>query len=173
MNRLDIPVGLKRHGSFQVPRRGKGRLTRALGLVGVLAVAGALGHLRAQNRSLVWGVIAPGGTSTGSVYSISGTVGQPAAASMSGGQFSVQGGYWGVIAVLQTPSAPLLKLTATRTNAVIAWPASASAYILEQNTNLATTNWTAVGQSPAGAGTELRVIVPLPAGNVFYRLRAL
>jgi hypothetical protein len=141
------------------------------GFLMALVIAGALGPILAQNYSLDWAVIAPTGTSTGSTYSVTGTVGQPAAAAMSGGRFSVQGGYWGVIAVLQTPGAPALKITVTKTNAVISWTASASTYRLEQNSDLNTTNWTAVGQEPVGFGAEFRVAIPPPSGNAFYRLR--
>lgn len=47
-----------------------------------------------------------GGTSTGGVYSVSGTIGQPdAGAPMTGGQYSLTGGFWPLYAV-QTPGAP-------------------------------------------------------------------
>lgn len=36
-----------------------------------------------------------GGTSTGGTYSLSGTIGQPDAGVMSGGTFSLVGGFWG------------------------------------------------------------------------------
>jgi hypothetical protein len=35
-----------------------------------------------------------GGTSTGGVYSVSGTIGQPEAGTMSGGNFTLTGGFW-------------------------------------------------------------------------------
>ena len=38
-----------------------------------------------------------GGTSTGGVYSLSGTIGQPDAGTMSGGNYSLAGGFWGAI----------------------------------------------------------------------------
>jgi hypothetical protein len=36
-----------------------------------------------------------GGTSTGGVFSLSGTIGQPDASSSSGGAYTVKGGFWG------------------------------------------------------------------------------
>jgi len=36
-----------------------------------------------------------GGTSTGGVYTVSGTIGQPDAGAMSGGSYSLAGGFWG------------------------------------------------------------------------------
>src|ERR1017187_3908814 len=66
----------------------------------------------AQNYSVDWYKISGGGgTSTGAVYSVSGTIGQPdASGAMSGGQYSVTGGFWALYAV-QTPGAPALTIT--------------------------------------------------------------
>jgi hypothetical protein len=42
-----------------------------------------------------WTVDGGGGTSTGGVFSLSGTIGQPDASSSSGGAYTVKGGFWG------------------------------------------------------------------------------
>ena len=47
-----------------------------------------------------------GGTSTGGGYTVTGTIGQPDAGTMGGGTFSLNGGFWGIIAAIQTPGAP-------------------------------------------------------------------
>src|SRR5262245_16939837 len=62
-----------------------------------------------------------GGTSTGGVYSVSGTVGQPDTASASGGSFKVTGGFWSIFAVPE-PGVPRLSIVRSGTNAVISWP---------------------------------------------------
>ena len=51
----------------------------------------------AQQYSVDWYKVAGGGgTSTNGQYSVSGTIGQPdASAAMSGGPYSVTGGFWG------------------------------------------------------------------------------
>ena len=55
----------------------------------------------AQSYSIDWFTIdGGGGTSTGGVYSVSGTIGQPDAGAMSGGSYALTGGFWGAI---QTP----------------------------------------------------------------------
>jgi len=60
----------------------------------------ALASARAQNFSIDWFTIdGGGGTSTGA-YSVSGTIGQSDAGTMSGGNYSLVGGFWGE---LQTP----------------------------------------------------------------------
>jgi hypothetical protein len=64
-----------------------------------------------QSYSLAWSTIdGGGGTSTGGVYSVSGTIGQPDAGTMNSGDFSVTGGFWALYAV-QTPGAPWLTIT--------------------------------------------------------------
>jgi hypothetical protein len=80
-----------------------------------LMIAGlllALPTLHAQSYSIDWYKIAGGGgTSTGSVYSVSGTIGQPdAGMAMSGGGFSVSGGFWSLISVVQTAGLPNLTI---------------------------------------------------------------
>src|SRR6202030_1357655 len=65
----------------------------------------------AQNYSIDWYKIAGGGgTSTGGVYSVSGTIGQhDAAGPMTGGNYSLTGGFWSLFAV-QSPGAPTLRI---------------------------------------------------------------
>src|SRR5436853_4452634 len=100
----------------------------------VLITLGAL-SARGQSYSIDWYTIdGGGGTSTGGVYQVSGTIGQPDAGHMSGGNFSLDGGFWGIIAAVQTPGAPLLRVLLTATNTVIvAWPSSATGFNLQQN----------------------------------------
>jgi len=66
---------------------------------------------------------------------------------------------------------PLLTIARTTTNTVLlSWPSPSTDFTLQQNTNVATTNWTAVGTTPADDGTTKTVIVNPPVGNRFYRL---
>jgi len=114
-----------------------------------------------------------GGTSTGGVYSVSGTIGQPdAGPTMSGGNYSVDGGFWGLIAAVQTPGAPLLFITLTTTNtALVSWPSPSTDFTLQQNTNsVAGVNWSNVVTTPTDNGTIKYIIVNPPTGNRFYRL---
>src|SRR3954465_427980 len=127
----------------------------------------------AQSYSIDWFTIdGGGGSSTGGAYSLSGTIGQPDAGRMSGGNFSLDGGFWGLIAAVQTPGAPLLRIFLTATNTVIiAWPTAAAGFNLEQNGNLATAAWGNVTNAVNVVGSENQVTVAPPAGNQFYRLR--
>ena len=67
----------------------------------------------AQQYSVDWYKISGGGgTSTGGVYSVSGTIGQQdASGPMTGGSYSLTGGFWALISVVQTPGAPNLIIT--------------------------------------------------------------
>ena len=128
----------------------------------------------AQSYSIDWYKVAGGGgTSTGSVYSVSGTIGQhDAGPTMSGGNYSLIGGFWAVLAV-QTPGAPLLKIFLTSTNtAVVSWPAPSTGFSLQQNTDLSTTNWVAPTETINNNGTVNFIIVSPPASQRFYRLKS-
>ena len=94
----------------------------------------------AQTYNIDWHTIdGGGGTSTGGVYSVTGTIGQPDAGAMSGGNFSLSGGFWGIIAAVQTPGAPLLTITLSNSFAIVAWPDNAAGFRLENNSNLSIT----------------------------------
>ena len=113
-----------------------------------------------------------GGTSTGGVYSVTGTIGQPdAGATMTGGQYSLTGGFWSLYAV-QTPGAPLLSITLTPTNtAMVYWPSPSTGWTLQENTNsVSSANWTD-HPFPQDNGAIRYIIVTPPAGNRFYRLK--
>lgn len=127
----------------------------------------------AQDYAIDWYTIdGGGGTSTGGVYTVSGSIGQPDAGTMSGGQFTLQGGFWSVIAV-QTPGAPLLSVRYTTTNTVlVSWPKPAEGWTLEYATELGAGSdvWTPIPPPYQTTGTNCQVIEPSPLGNKFYRL---
>jgi hypothetical protein len=128
---------------------------------------------QAQNYSIDWyKVSGGGGSSTGGTYQVSGSIGRhDAGGPMTGGNFSLTGGFWALYAV-QTPGAPLLRIFLTPTNtAVVAWPYPSTGWNLQQNTNLATTNWVTPAQTVNNNGTINYIIVNPPTGNRFYRLK--
>ena len=128
----------------------------------------------AQSFSIDWFTIdGGGGTSTGGVYRVSGTVGQPdAGPTMSGGNYSVEGGFWSLIAAVQTPGAPTLNIRLTATNtALVSWPFPSTGFVLEQNPALGTTNWTSVTNTESNDGVFKWVVVPANTGNKLYRLK--
>ena len=127
----------------------------------------------AQSYSIDWFTVdGGGGTSTGGVYSVSGTIGQPDAGKMSGGNYTLDGGFWGVIAAVQTPGAPTLYIARTTTNTVaVFWPSPSTGFTLQQNTNsVSSVNWSNVLTAPLDDGSTKTVIVNPPTGNRYYRL---
>jgi hypothetical protein len=127
----------------------------------------------AQPYTINWHKIAGGGgTSTGGVYSVSGTIGQhDAGGPLTGGNFSLAGGFWALTAV-QTPGAPTVGIVLTSTNtAVVYWPSPSTGFSLQVNTDLTTGNWTAPGETVQDNGTIKYIIVNPPTGRKFYRLK--
>jgi hypothetical protein len=95
-------------------------------LLRVLLVAAALTSpsLLAQQYAIDWFTIdGGGGTSTGGVYSLSGTIGQPDAGRMTGASYALDGGFWGFVGTIQTPGAPLLNVERIGTSVRVFWPA--------------------------------------------------
>jgi beta propeller repeat protein len=65
----------------------------------------------------------------------------------------------------------VLRVALTSTNTVLlAWPAALTGYDLQQNADLATTNWLAVTNPSVVVGDEKQVIFDPNPGNRFYRL---
>jgi hypothetical protein len=127
----------------------------------------------AQLYTISWHKIAGGGgTSTGGVYSVSGTIGQhDAGGPLTGGNFSLAGGFWALTAV-QTPGAPTLGIVLTSTNtAMVYWPSTSTGFSLQVNTDLTTGIWTAPGETVQDNGTIKYIIVNPPTGRKFYRLK--
>jgi hypothetical protein len=122
----------------------------------------------AQQYSIDWYKVAGGGgTSTGGVYAVSGTIGQPdASAPLSGGNYSVTGGYWSLINVVQTPGAPTLTITYVGNQAVISWPPSFTGFTLQTNTTLASGTW---GNYLGNVVNNSITNAPV-RGNLFFRL---
>ena len=114
----------------------------------------------AQSYSVYWHKAA------GGVYAVSGTIGQPdASGAMTGGNYSVTGGFWSLYAV-QTPGAPLLTITYVGGQAVVSWSPSVTGWTLQTNNNLAAGTW----GNYAGQVVNNRVTNAPPKGNVFFRL---
>jgi hypothetical protein len=127
----------------------------------------------AQQYSIDWHKISGGGgTSTGGNYSVSGTIGQPDASSaMTGGNYSLTGGFWSLISVVQTSGAPVLTITHSGSNVTVSWPSPSTGFVLQQNDNLSTANWTASGFMVSSNSTTMSITIIAPPGNLFFRLK--
>ena len=132
--------------------------------------------LPAQTYSLDWFTMdGGGGTSTGGVYSVSGMIGQPDAGVMSGGSYSLVGGFWGVVAAIQTPGAPLLSVERLGGSVRVFWPLPATGFVLDQTASLASPpaaiSWSQVPIPYSTNATHISTTVPSPTGHKYYRLR--
>ncbi|MGA3283382.1 MAG: hypothetical protein ABSD57_02835 [Verrucomicrobiota bacterium] len=135
-------------------------------------VFGAAG-LRSQQYSVDWYKIAGGGgTSSNGQYSVSGTIGQhDAGGPMTGGSYSLTGGFWSLIAVVQTPGLPNLTITVAGPNSVVvSWPDTGS-YTLQTNNNLSTSNWLGYGGTINNSNGTNSITITPPSGNLFFRLK--
>src|SRR5512138_854439 len=95
-----------------------------------------------QQYSVDWFTIdGGGGTSTGGIYSIEGTIGQPDAGTMNGGQYSLTGGFWSLICIVQTDGAPLLTITRSGNDIIVSWPADSAGWTLQQSEDIASAHW--------------------------------
>ena len=123
--------------------------------------------VHAQSYSINWYKISGGGgTSVGGSYQVGGTIGQhDASGAMTGGNYSLTGGFWALFAV-QTPGAPLLTITYSNSQAIVSWPSSVTGWTLQTNGNLNTTNWV----NYSGAIINNTVTNSPPKGNLFFRL---
>src|ERR1017187_6229082 len=89
-------------------------------VAGGLLFAAAQIALRAQKYLIDWyKVSGGGGTSTGGVFSVTGTIGQhDAGGPMTGGSYSLTGGFWALYAV-QTLGAPVVNITYANNQALV------------------------------------------------------
>ncbi len=149
-------------------------MKKRINLLALLAVVFSAYSLPAQSYSIDWFTMdGGGGTSTGGVYSVSVTIGQPdAGPAMTGGNFSVTGGFWSLVSAVQTPGAPTLSIFRKPTNTVtVSWLSPSTGWNLQQNTNhVSSVNWSNVTATIHDDGATKTHIVNPPTGNRFYRL---
>src|SRR5207237_7455972 len=99
----------------------------------VASAALAYGMLTSQGQgqsySIDWFTIdGGGGTSSGGAYTLSGTIGQPDAGQLSGGNFTLDGGFWGGVFAVQVSGSPTLHIQAAGPNSNLSWPTNTPGY---------------------------------------------
>jgi hypothetical protein len=141
-------------------------------IFGAFAWLAMASPVQAQQYAIDWYKVAGGGgTSTNGQYSLSGTIGQAdASGALSGGGYTVVGGFWSLISVLQTPGTPNLVVSHSGNNVMVSWPDTGS-YTLLQNTNVANpAGWGTSTYSVTTANGTNSITVISPTGNLFFRL---
>ncbi len=146
--------------------------TLLLALASVAALF-AVPSLDAQNYSINWYTVSGGGgTSAGAdgtnSYSVTGTIGQPATATMAGGAYSLTGGFWSFLAAVQTPGSPMLTIARSGKQAVISWNASAGGFALQQTSTLATNAWSLSSALLTTNGSTISASVSITNGGYQY-----
>ena len=127
----------------------------------------------AQSYHIDWfKVSGGGGKSTNSHYSVIGTIGQvDASGPMTGGSYSMTGGLWSLINVVQTAGLPALAITHSGDSVIVFWPA-AGGYALQQNANLVDPGgWRPSVFTISTANGTNSITVTSPVGNLFFRLK--
>src|SRR5262245_35559648 len=100
---------------------------------GCLAFGLFLVSAHGQQYAIDWfSVAGGGGTSSGGIYTVSGTIGQAAAGRLTSVRYVIEGGFWGVVSALQTPGAPPLHVQQLGNSVRVSWDASAAGYLLEE-----------------------------------------
>jgi hypothetical protein len=155
---------------------GQDRFSAACLLLAALLLTATSTAMAQTNASYAigwWTADGGGGNSSGAQYTLSGTIGQPDAGTLTGGNFTVIGGFWSLIAAVQTPGAPFLNAIVSNAAVVVSWPKPAEGWSLTCSPVLTggTNNWTPIPPPYQTNATHYYVVEPNPAGNRFYRLQ--
>jgi hypothetical protein len=127
-----------------------------------------------QSYSIDWYKVAGGGgASTGATYQVTGTIGQPdASGAMSGEQYSVTGGFWSLIAVVQTAGLPSLCIAHSGNSVIVWWPNTASCTVQTNNNLAAVSGWNAYGGAVNTLSGTNSISISPATGILFFRLKA-
>jgi hypothetical protein len=127
--------------------------------------------INAQSYSITWYKIAGGGgTSSGGGYQVAGTIGQPDASSaMTGGNYTLTGGFWSLISVVQSPGLPNLTVTQAADSVIVSW-SNTSGGTLQQSSSLVSESWSPSGYAITTVNGTNSITIPSPRGNLFFRL---
>ena len=136
-------------------------------LLSVLAGALLLPVLANAQYAIDWFTIdGGGGSSSSGSLTLSGTIGQPDAGTLSGGNYTLQGGFWPGIVVPSTGEAPTLFIQLAAASLMILWSPSTPGFSLEQSSTLLPGSW---ASAPSGADNP--ATIPLGNGPTFHRLK--
>lgn len=65
---------------------------------------------------------------------------------------------------------PQLNASLTQTNTIVmSWP-TVGPFLLQENPDLATSNWSTINQAPDAVGAKSQIVLPGPTNSMFYRL---
>jgi len=128
--------------------------------------------LRVQGQYAIdWSKVSGGGgTSTGGLYSVSGTIGQhDAGGPMMGGNYSLTGGFWSLISVVPTPGAPPLAISHAGGTVTVYWQ-NVSGWTLQQNSSVAAPLGGSASSGVTTTNGTNYLTLTSPTGRLFFRL---
>lgn len=166
-----IPVWHRRKLESAKPFRNRkprqaGRAGRWITLAGLLAASGCVPGLTQPFALESWSIDGGGGTSAGGGFSVSGTIGQPDAGTLSGGGFGLVGGFPGFHVVPAGPMTVALQILADG-RVHVTWPGAEAAWQLEAASRLGSSpDWQTVTAPGATSYTA-----PATGPARFFRLR--
>jgi hypothetical protein len=133
---------------------------------------GAMLSIDAQSFSIDWYKVADGGgVSAGGAFQMSGTIGQPdASGAMNSGNYSVTGGFWSLISVVQTPGAPPLYISSSGNMVTVYWQNVSGCTLQESSNCSALAGWTTCSYSPATSDGTNYVNITCTGRSLFFRL---
>jgi len=148
-------------------------------LVMATVVSGISSHAQVYSSgdSVLWFTIDGGGNASGGGgFSLNGTVGQPDAAVLSGGNFTLHGGFWsGMVEsnprlriFLASPAMP----PNINARVTLAWPYPSTGFQLEAASAPVGAQWTTVPNAPGVVNGEFRVTLEAAGSARMFRLRA-
>jgi hypothetical protein len=140
------------------------RHTSYVRLVLIAVVMGIIPGLRAEpygvDRYLFTG---GGGTSSGGGYTLTSSIGQPEAGKLTGGAFTLEGGFWPGL-IVPSEAAPTLLIEPAGLMVAISWWPEAGGFVLEASNELSPAAWQ---EGPPGNP----VAIPVATQTRFFRLK--
>jgi len=129
-------------------------------------------RVNAQDYAIDWHQVAGGGgLSMGGTFSVTGTIGQPdAGATLSGGEYSLTGGFWSLVSVLQAAGSPTLSIRYAGGTATVYWQAHDGFFLQENHDLNAPGGWTNSLGSVTVSGVSFHK-VGSSVGPLFFRLK--
>lgn len=143
-------------------------------LVSLILLLGILSGA-AQSHILDWFTMdGGGGTSAAGAYAVSGTIGQPDAGAMSGGTYSLAGGFWGGITGGVLEPVPVLSVRILGGGQLtLSWRNPSTGYVLQQTASMSGQDggWMDVTNAPVINGSNKEVTLTAAGGFCMFRLR--
>ncbi|MGC9451840.1 MAG: hypothetical protein ACP5I4_10365 [Oceanipulchritudo sp.] len=129
--------------------------------------------LAQANRSINWSNLLPTGESLWGAYRVVGTAGQIESEELVGGTFSLKGGFWSCVTLVQTEGAPILWMERTPEDAIlVCWPSPSEGWVLEKSLTIGpAATWIVETGVINDDGTTKTMEVTMPPENhIYYRL---